>query len=53
MASGKSIILKGLDNMYAWRRLGEREARERDRSLNGKARIRARKAAQRAARRTG
>jgi hypothetical protein len=45
MASGKSLVLRGFDNMMAWRRPKPWEQKERDRSLNGKARIKARKAA--------
>lgn len=47
MPSEKSLILKGLDNMFAWRRPDDWEQKGRDRSLNGKARIKARKAANR------
>lgn len=43
MASGKSVELKGFDNMMQWRSQPEWEPKERDRSLRGKARIKARK----------
>lgn len=49
MASGKSITLKALDNLRLFRKVEPREQRERDRSLAGKARIRARRAARKEA----
>lgn len=47
MASGISIILQQFDSMMRWRRPDDWEQKHRDRSLNGKARIKARKAANR------
>lgn len=45
MAYGKSLTLRAFDRIVFWRSIPERETRERDRSLPGKARIRARRAA--------
>jgi hypothetical protein len=42
---GKTIEMQNFSAMQRWRRPEPRETRERDRSLAGKARIRARKAA--------
>lgn len=43
MASGKSLILRAFDRVVFYRQIPPRETRERDRSLRGKARIKARK----------
>lgn len=48
MASGKSLEMQGITNMYDWRRLTPDAPKPRDRALTGKARIKARKRAQRA-----
>ena len=47
MASGKTEEMIMLTRSFGWYRAPERPARERDRSLRGKARVRARKAARR------
>lgn len=44
MASGVTLKLRDLSRQMAWRVLEEREPVERDRSLRGKARIKQRKA---------
>lgn len=54
MAHGKTLEIQKLDAQMFWSALARakqnpRETRNRDRSLNSKARIRARKAANRAA----
>lgn len=45
MASGVTVAMKGISRMAFWRTIPDREQRPRDRSLRGKARIRARKTA--------
>lgn len=47
MASGKTIEMITFSRMIRWKKQPEREQVERDRSLRGKARIKARKAARR------
>ena len=47
MASGISLELRKLDLMFSWRYVAPREQKVRDRSLRGRQRVRARKAAQR------
>lgn len=47
MASGKTEEMKMLTRSFGWYRTPERPVRERDRSLRGKARKRARKEANR------
>lgn len=49
MAFGKTLELRQFESQVMWRTVEPRETRVRDRSLNGKARIRARKDAQRGA----
>lgn len=48
MASGKTEEMIMITRSFGWYRTPERPARERDRSLRGKDRIRARKAANKA-----
>lgn len=50
MPHGQTLILNAIDRMNDYRKPEPRPARERDRSLAGKDRIRARKAAKAAAR---
>lgn len=45
MANGKTLDLIALSRSLRWRDQPDRETRERDRSLAGKKRIRARRAA--------
>lgn len=49
MASGKTFDMLARTRQFRWRTTEDRPARERDRSLSGKDRIRARKAARKAA----
>lgn len=51
MASENTLKIRNMFSHYVWRKSEPRETVARDRSLNGKARIRARRADQRAARR--
>ena len=48
MASGKTFDMLALTRQFRWRTIEDRETRPRDRSLSGKNRIRARKAANKA-----
>jgi hypothetical protein len=45
MASGKTFDMLSLTRQFRWRLIEDRPARDRDRSLAGKKRIRARRAA--------
>lgn len=47
MASGKSIELATFTQWMSWRRIEDRPKQQRDRSLNGKTRIKARREARR------
>lgn len=47
MPFGKTIEMRKIDTMRFFRKVEDREPRPRDRSLRGKARIRARKEANR------
>lgn len=47
MATGKTLELRAFAAKMFWRTVEPRETRERDRSLRGKARVRARKQANR------
>lgn len=49
MASGKTFDMLSLTRQFRWRQVEDRPARERDRSLAGKDRIRARRAARKTA----
>jgi hypothetical protein len=49
MASGKTFDMLALNRQFRWRVIEDRPARERDRSLRGKARIKARKASNKTA----
>jgi hypothetical protein len=50
MPSGITLLLNALSRKIEYRQAEDRPARPRDRSLHGKARVRARKAANRASR---
>ena len=48
MASGITFDMLAFNRQMRWRQIEDRPARERDRSLSGKKRVRARKAANKA-----